>query len=67
MAAIETPSTITSTYPSSPLHGDLEVFRENRAAIEQREREKYAAGDTVTDGSKLIHSGEFAKPRAARK
>jgi fido (protein-threonine AMPylation protein) len=51
-------------------HGDsreqVEVFRENRAAIEQGARQKYAAGDTETDGSVLIHSGEL-KPRAARK
>jgi fido (protein-threonine AMPylation protein) len=45
----------------------VEVFRENRAAIEQRARQKYAAGDTETDGSVLIHPGELAKPRAARK
>ena len=44
----------------------VEVFRENRAAIEQGVRQKYAAGDTETDGSVLIHSGEL-KPRAARK
>jgi hypothetical protein len=45
----------------------VEVFRENRAAIEQGARQKYAAGDTETDGSILIHSRELAKPRAARK
>jgi fido (protein-threonine AMPylation protein) len=45
----------------------VEVFRKNRAAIEQAARQKYAAGDTETDGSVLIHSGELAKPRAARK
>jgi hypothetical protein len=45
----------------------VEVFRENRAAIEQRARQKYVAGDTETDGSILIHSGELAKQRAARK
>jgi fido (protein-threonine AMPylation protein) len=44
----------------------VEVFRENRAAIEQGVRQKYTAGDTETDGSVLIHSGEL-KPRAARK
>ncbi len=44
----------------------VELFRENRAAIEQGARQKYAAGDTETDGSILIHSGELAKPRAAR-
>jgi fido (protein-threonine AMPylation protein) len=44
----------------------VEVFRENRAAIEQGARQKYAVGDTETDGSILIHSGELAKPRAAR-
>jgi Fic family protein len=45
----------------------VEVFRENRQAIEQHARQKYAAGDTETDGSILIHTGELAKPRAARK
>jgi fido (protein-threonine AMPylation protein) len=45
----------------------VEVFRENRAAIEQRARQKYAAGDTETDGSILIHTGELAKPQTARK
>jgi fido (protein-threonine AMPylation protein) len=44
----------------------VEVFRENRAAIEQRARQKYSAGDTETDGSVLIHSGELAKRRASR-
>jgi fido (protein-threonine AMPylation protein) len=44
----------------------VEVFRENRAAIEQGVRQKYAAGDTETDGSVLLHSGEL-KVRAARK
>jgi hypothetical protein len=44
----------------------VEVFRENQAAIEQGVRQKYAVGDTETDGSVLIHSGEL-KPRAARK
>jgi len=52
-------------------HGDnrdkVEVFRENRAAIEQRARQKYAAGDTETDGSILIHSGELAKPKGSRR
>jgi len=45
----------------------VEVFRENRQVIEEGARRKYAAGDTVTDGSVLIHSGELAKQRAARK
>jgi fido (protein-threonine AMPylation protein) len=45
----------------------VEVFRENRQVIEQGARQKYAAGDTEPDGSVLIHSGELAKPRAARK
>jgi len=45
----------------------VEVFRENQAAIEQAVRQKYAAGDTETEGSILIHSGELAKQRAARK
>jgi fido (protein-threonine AMPylation protein) len=52
-------------------HGDnrdqVEVFRQNRHVIEQRVRQKYAAGDTEPDGSVLIHSGEMAKPRAARR
>jgi hypothetical protein len=45
----------------------VEVFRQNRLVIEQGARQKYAAGDTEPDGSVLIHSGELAKPRAARK
>ena len=44
----------------------VEVFRENRAAIEQGVRQKYAAGDTETDGSVLIHSGELAKRKGSR-
>ena len=44
----------------------VELFRKNRAAIERGVRQKYAAGDTETDGSVLIHLGEL-KPRAARK
>jgi len=40
-----------------------EVFRENRKAIEEWARQKYAAGDTETDGSILIHSGELARRR----
>jgi Fic family protein len=43
----------------------VEVFRENRAAIEQGVRQKYAAGDTETDGSVLIHSGELAKRKGS--
>jgi len=45
----------------------VEVFRENRQVIEQSARHKYATGDTEPDGSVLIHSGELAKPRTARK
>ena len=45
----------------------VEVFRENRKVIEEAARQKYLAGDTETNGSILIHSGELAKPRAARK
>jgi Protein of unknown function (DUF1488) len=45
----------------------VEVFRQNRNVIEEAARQKYLAGDTETDGSILIHSGELAKPRAARK
>ena len=45
----------------------VEVFRENRKVIEEAARQKYLAGDTETDGSILIHSGELMKPRAARK
>ena len=44
----------------------VEVFRENRAAIEQGVQQKYAAGDTETDGSVLIHSGELAKRKGSR-
>ena len=43
----------------------VEVFRENRAAIEQGVRQKYAAGDTETDASVLIHSGELAKRKGS--
>jgi fido (protein-threonine AMPylation protein) len=39
----------------------VEVFRENRKVIEEAARQKYLAGDTETDGSILIHSGEMAK------
>jgi hypothetical protein len=39
----------------------VEVFGENRKAIEEAARQKYLAGDTETDGSILIHSGELAK------
>ena len=39
----------------------IEVFRENRSAIEQGAWQKYAAGDSETDGSILIRSGELAK------
>ncbi len=45
----------------------VEVFRENRKVIGDAARQKYLAGDTETDGSILIHSGELAKPPAARK
>jgi hypothetical protein len=45
----------------------VEVFRENRAAIERGVRQKYAAGDTETDGSILIHPGELAKLKGASK
>ena len=45
----------------------VEVFRENRAAIEQGARQKYAAGDTETDGSILVHSGELAKLKGSSK
>jgi fido (protein-threonine AMPylation protein) len=45
----------------------VEVFLENRKVIEEAARQKYLAGDTETDGSILIHSGELVKPRAARK
>jgi hypothetical protein len=40
---------------------DVEVFRENRKVIENAVRQKYLAGDTETDGSVLIHSGELAR------
>lgn len=45
----------------------VEVFRENREVIERWARQKYAAGDTETDGSVLIHSGELAKRKNVRK
>ena len=44
----------------------VEVFRENRAAVEQGARRKYAAGDTEPDGAILIYSGELAKPKAVK-
>jgi fido (protein-threonine AMPylation protein) len=44
----------------------VEVFRENREVIEKWARQKYAAGDTETEGSVLIHSGELAKRKNAR-
>ena len=37
----------------------VEVFRENRRVIEEWARQKYAAGDTETDGSILIRTGEL--------
>jgi Fic family protein len=66
---------VTCVISEEALHDDfrgdkrdpLEVFRENRAAIEQGARQKFAAGDTETDGSVLIHLGELAKARGARK
>src|ERR1700740_731079 len=45
----------------------VKVFRENRKVIEEAAQQKYLAGDTETDGSILIHSGELVKPRAGRK
>jgi Protein of unknown function (DUF1488) len=39
----------------------VEVFRENRKVIEEAARQKYLVGDTETDGSILIHSGELGK------
>ena len=44
----------------------VEVFWENRKVIEEAARQKYLAGDTETDGSILIHSGEVAKPEGSR-
>jgi fido (protein-threonine AMPylation protein) len=66
---------VTCVISEEALHDDfrgdkrglLEVFRENRAAIEQGARQKFAAGDTEADGSVLIHSGDLAKARGARK
>jgi len=65
---------VTCVISEEALHDDfrgdkrdpVEVFRENRAAIEQGARQKYAAGDTEPDGSVLIHSGELAKPKAGK-
>jgi len=37
----------------------LEVFRANRQVIEQDARRKYLAGDTETDGSILIRTGDL--------
>ena len=42
---------------------EIEAFRENRKTIEEWARQKYAAGDTETDGSILIRSGELARRR----
>ena len=42
------------------------VFRENRKVVEETARQKYIAGDTETDGSILIHSGELASPGIQR-
>jgi Protein of unknown function (DUF1488)/Fic/DOC family len=39
----------------------VEVFQENRKVIEEEARQKYLAGDTETDGSILIHTGELAR------
>ncbi|MGC2332362.1 MAG: DUF1488 family protein, partial [Candidatus Acidiferrales bacterium] len=44
-----------------------EVFRENHKLVEDAARQKYRAGDTETDGSILIRSGELPKPRDLRK
>lgn len=41
----------------------VEVFRENRKVIEEATRQKYLAGDTETDGSILIHTGELGRRR----
>ncbi len=65
---------VTCVISEEALHDDfrgdrrdpLEVFRENRAAIEQGARQKYAAGDTEPDGSVLIHSGELAKAKGGK-
>src|SRR5215467_2185675 len=38
----------------------VEVFQENRTVIEEEARQKYLAGDTETDGSILIYTGELA-------
>jgi hypothetical protein len=39
----------------------------NRKVIEEAARQKYIAGDTETDGSVLIHSGESARLGDSRK
>jgi Fic family protein len=39
----------------------VDVFTENRKVIEEAARQKYLAGDTETDGSILIHTGELRK------
>jgi len=44
----------------------VEVFRKNRQVIEERARQKYAAGDTETDGLVLIYAGELARRNNAR-
>jgi fido (protein-threonine AMPylation protein) len=47
--------------------GKVEVFEKNRKVIEEAGRRKYLAGDTETDGSILIHSGEVARFRGRKK
>ena len=39
----------------------VEVFTENRTVIEEAARQKYLTGDTETDGSILVHTGELAR------
>jgi hypothetical protein len=38
----------------------LDVFNENRTAIEQEARTKYLAGDTEKDGAVLIRTGDLS-------
>jgi len=51
-------------------HGDgkdkLEVFRTNRAAIEEEARKKYLAGRTEPDGAVLIRTMDLAREPARR-
>jgi hypothetical protein len=56
---------ISGEAPDDHFKGDgrdeLDVFRRHRKTIEQESRRKYLAGDTETDGSILIRTGDLGK------